>query len=327
MERAGEGLGAGRPSVDQHRARREAATLIEGDHVARHRARSGVEIAPCVHHRDAEARAVAAHAHARGDGGGDRAHRRVGAVGVDLVAGLGGDRVDAGDGPARAGERGILGEGARQEHGEHGIAARGADGDGRGDGDREGEGAQGRGADVGGEHDVAARGRAGLGEEGFEVLGERVRLEVLDERELDALGGEPALDEQRGARLDAERILRVGHAPPRGDHAAHPIEPRAAQAPPSISSRAIEQPRGTAPGRRPSSSTPAPVTRTRSAVWIATTESTLARSTKRAMPTSPGGAGASVSGSTASTRTHGGAAYRPRRATPGRPSAAARVPS
>src|SRR6185436_14032785 len=74
----------------------------------------------------------------------------------------------------------------------------------------------------------------------------------------------------------------------------------------SSSSIASEQPRGGAPGVRPTSSTTPPAHRPRSAVCTATAPSTLARSSKRKMPSSPSGSGASVSGSTATTRSHGG---------------------
>src|SRR5262249_11452752 len=74
----------------------------------------------------------------------------------------------------------------------------------------------------------------------------------------------------------------------------------------SISSSAIEHPRGGAPDARPGSSKPPFTRRTRSAARTPRALSTFMRSQMRAMPTSPSATGASVTGSTGTTRAQGG---------------------
>ena len=87
VEHAGKRGGTGGVALDQGGAGGEAAALIEGHEVVGEGEGSLVEVGAGADQGRAEAGAVTAEAHAGGEGGGDGAQGRVGAVGVQLFAG------------------------------------------------------------------------------------------------------------------------------------------------------------------------------------------------------------------------------------------------
>src|SRR5690349_13413521 len=127
----------------------------------------------------------------------------------------------------------------------------------------------------------------------------RVDLQVSFEAEEHVLARET-----RAARDVVHERARRARDLPGGVHEATKRRDHGA----SISSIAIEQPRGGAPGARPRSSKPPETRRTRSAASTANALSTFARSSMRAIPIAPPATGVSVSGSTGTTRAHGGSA-------------------
>ncbi|MFO0592898.1 MAG: hypothetical protein U0441_35470 [Polyangiaceae bacterium] len=210
ISREGAGEGVGPIDVADHDgdARREAPTLIEGRDVAREKIRGVLDAHVLVDDRDAEAGPVRAQDRARRE---RRAHARdrlVGAVHVQLVAARGRGLAHDRDRAARRSEIGVLGERAHDELGDDRIAPRRLrEHAGRrraGDRDR----AERRGAHVRRE-DHWHRGRARAGEESVQIRRGRARLQVLRERDLDRLRGEPRHLRQPRARLHAERIRRV----------------------------------------------------------------------------------------------------------------------
>src|SRR5580658_1023412 len=176
--------------------------------------------------------------------------------------------------------------------------------------DGESERAQGGDEYIGRKNDVHVRRFGNPGDQSRELGVGRASLQVA-EAELDAFGRERRrLSDGRG-----EAVAALVHAVRSGQQSSN-----ARQAPLSrvahgtfsvserISSSAMEQPRGGAPGVGPSSSNPPATRRTMSCVTIANALSTLARSSMRAIPTVPNGTAASVSGSTGTTRAQGGSA-------------------
>ena len=93
-------------------------------------------------------------------------------------------------------------------------------------------------------------------------------------------GVAPAVEHLRQAveRLERRPPPQLGARPPQLGQVLADLPGRQAPVPESSSSAAIEQPRASAPGSRPSTSKPSCTRRPRSAVWIASTLPVLARS-------------------------------------------------
>src|SRR5690606_13345818 len=174
------------------------------------------------------------------------------------------------------------------------------------------DGAIGGGEHVGREQHMGAPRRGSAANQLRERAASRLDLQAFAEHELDAGGRQTRALTQQLARSLADGILRCGDPAGGLAQGQHTFEARVAHAwppfPPRRSpSNGKEQPRASAPGRRPRSSRPSGPMRTKSSVTTHTAESTLPKSTKRATPISPSGRRACVTGSTAETRSQGGA--------------------
>src|SRR5262249_51850017 len=147
--------------------------------------------------------------------------------------------------------------------------------------------------DIGREENVNPWRRTRAGDEPLEVRGPDPGLQVSPETELDVRRRKPGGIGQDSPRLLPERISGArassGRRKNGKDAAGALIASRTARRAgarhgSAISAAKNEHPRGGASLIRPRSSTPPPAARPRSAVWTASTLSTLAKSSKRRMP-------------------------------------------